>query len=137
MKTRPGDRAPTAAPYDACPGYSQVRELHAVLRTTARRIGPGPCAIDRLLREKALRTLLDTAEAGARVGPARRGRFYRAGWFATHDLTGLINTAQRLRLLPAESRLAVDAAIRMAQQALTIASGVMRRRTNGKRKRGG
>lgn len=128
MVTRPGDRAPSAAPYPTLPAYSQARELHAVLRVTARRIGPSPFALDRLLREKALRTVLDTAEAGARVGPSRRGRFYRAGWFATHDLGALINTAQALGHFPAEARLAADAAIRMAQQALTIATGVMRRR---------
>lgn len=130
MATRPGDRAPSAAPYPTLPAYSQARELHAVLRVTARRIGPSPFAVDRLLREKALRTVLDAAEAGARVGPARRGRFYRAGWFATHDLNGLLNTAQALGRFPPESRLAPDAALRMAQQALTIATGVMRRRAS-------
>lgn len=133
MTTRPGDRAPAAAPYDSCAGYAQARELHAVLRVTARRIGPNPCAIDRLLKEKALRALLDAAEAGARVDPGRRCRFYQAGWFATYDLSGLVNAAETLRLFPRECRLAPDAAIRMAQQALTIATGTMRRRAKGKR----
>ena len=137
MTTRPGDRAPSAAPYDASPGYPQARELNAVLRATAHRLGPNPYALDRLLQEKALRTLLDAAEAGARVDPARRLRLYQAGWFATYDLSGLVNAAQALHLFPTELRLGPDAAIRMAQQALTIATGVMRRRAKRQGRSGG
>jgi hypothetical protein len=92
-------------------------------------VGASRFALDRLLREKALRTLLDAAEAGARVDPARRERFYRAGWLATHDMTGLLEAAETLRLFPAGARLAPDAALRMAQQALTIVTGVMIQRS--------
>lgn len=129
MTTRPGSRAPTAVPYPVIPAYSQARELHAELLVTARRVGPGRFALDRLLREKALGMLLDAAEGGARVDPDRRERFYRAGWLATHDLTGLLEAAETLRLFPAGARLAPDAALRMAQQALTIVTGVMIERT--------
>lgn len=125
MATGRGSRAPTAAPYDESPGYGPTRELHAELLVTASRMGPSRFAIDRLLREKALDAVLNAAEAGARVGPDRRARFYRAGWFGTWDLGGLLESAEALRLFPAPARLAVDAALRAAQQALTICTGVM------------
>lgn len=131
MTTRPGSRAPTAVPYAAIPAYGQSRDLHAELMVTARRIGGSRFAVDRLLRQQATSMLLAAAEAGARIAPARRVRFYRAGWFATYDLSGLLDSAETLRLFPPEARLAADAALRMAQQALTIMTGVMVERMDG------
>ena len=126
MTTRPGSRAPTAVPYPAIPAYGQSRDLHAELMVTARRVGPNRFAVDRLLRQQATNMLLAAGEAGARIAPSRRERFYRAG---------LLESPEALRLFPPEARLAPDSALRMAQQALTIMTGVMVERMDGRGRR--
>lgn len=125
-----GRKTPSAITgYDAMPGYQAGTELVRELLRTGRRMRGNDFGLDQLLAEKAARTLLATAEAGARLEPLRRRRFYQCAWLGTHACTGILRCARKLRLIPAEAGLAEDAVIRRAQQEVTIAMGVMSRRS--------
>jgi hypothetical protein len=126
--TAPG-RAPGAITgYDNMPGYAASAAMYLELRTVARRIRDSDYGLDRTLAERSLRTLLATAEAGARLAPGRRMQFYRAAWLATHDCDGILRSAAKLHRIRPELLMGAHAMVRQTQQAVTIAAGVMARR---------
>lgn len=96
-----------------------------------RRIPPAREGIEALLRERAMRTLLTTAEADARGDDVRRHRLYRAAHAGSTDCERLLRIGRSLRQLPGDALLSADAVIRMAQQALIISAGVMAEKTRG------
>lgn len=132
----PGRSPGAITGYDNMPGYGAAVATYLELSETARRLGDSPFGLDRALAEKALRTLLVTAEAGARLEPARRKRSYDVAWLATHDCDGLLRAASALHGIRPELLMGARAMVRETQQAVTIAMGVMARRDRRDRARG-
>jgi hypothetical protein len=124
----PGRSPGAITGYDNMPGYGKAWVMYRELAVTARRLEKGRYGLDRAIAEKSLRVLLATAEAGARLQPARRTRLYRAAWMATHDCDALLRAAATLELTRPELLAAAHAVVRQTQQAVTIATGVMTRR---------
>jgi hypothetical protein len=122
-------RSPSAiAGYDNMPGYGSATVMYRELVVVAKRLYGSPYGLSRALEDRALRALLATAEAGARLRPPRRKPLYRAAWLATQDCDSLLDAAARLHDIRPELLMPAHAMVRQTRQAVTIAINVMTQR---------